>query len=154
VLTYLAEQASREIEQDIPPGALRRASAHKSWVIIFDGLDEVPSDIKDDIAKEVKSFLRNTVAGADVLTLCTSRPQGYSGQFNGLVQAALIEFIPLTPAHAFACAEPLLRLDRSEIDANNDCEILRTALKTQPVQELMTTPLQKANLHELHNRRQ
>jgi hypothetical protein len=142
ILTYLAARSSREIEQEVLVGTLRRALACRSWFIVFDGLDEVPGDIKDDIAKEVKNFLRQSASTSDVLTLCTSRPQGYSGQFNGLLNASVIELLPLSTKYALACAESLIRLDRTPADAAASLEVLRNAIAATAVRELMTTPLQ------------
>ena len=53
ILTYLAEKIKAVIEETVHIGTLKRALGMHSWVVIFDGLDEVPSDVKDDVAVEV-----------------------------------------------------------------------------------------------------
>ena len=143
VLTYLAEWISVGVEQQVTAGTLKRILASHSWVIVFDGLDEVPQDVKDAVALEVCRFV-DTISfdvKADLLTICTSRPQGYSGQFAGL-DSSTIELISLSPAQALACAKPVLELGRSPSEAKKYFQTLKSAMDSPAVRELMTTPLQ------------
>jgi hypothetical protein len=112
-------------------------------LFVFDGLDEVPGDVKDLVANEIVHFVDDVLVGcrADAATVCTSRPQGYSGQFAAL-EAATIELVNLSRDQALACATPLLSLDRSESERKTYVDILRTALQSQAIAEIMTTPLQ------------
>ena len=86
VLAFLADGISRKLDGEALPKTIKRALGLRSWIVVFDGLDEVPNDFKDAIAQEILSFVNETLVekDADVLTICTSRPQGYSGQFAGL----------------------------------------------------------------------
>ncbi|WP_433932174.1 NACHT domain-containing NTPase [Sorangium cellulosum] len=144
ILTYLCEQLTRWTEQTVLAGTLKRILPTHGWFFAFDGLDEVPSDSKNDIAQEIVSFVDDVVVScdADVLTLCTSRPQGYSGQFDGLDAAAPISLMPLTPAQALKCAEPVVRTGRSQEEGDKAMSILSTAIRVSAVEELMKTPLQ------------
>ena len=110
---------------------------------MFDGLDEVPQDVKDGIAAEVKHFLDHVVveSAADVMAVCTSRPQGYSGQFAD-IDGPVIDLLSLTGEQALACAQPLLSIDRSEDEFRQASETLARAIESASVRELMTTPLQ------------
>jgi hypothetical protein len=143
VLTYLAEGISVGVEQQVTAGTLKRMLESHSWVIVFDGLDEVPQDVKDAVASEVCRFVDNVAleVNADLLTICTSRPQGYSGQFAEL-DSSTIELISLSPDRALACAKPVLGLGRSPNEAKKHLQTLTSAIDSPAVRELMTTPLQ------------
>jgi hypothetical protein len=143
ILTYLAQHLGAGVEEKVYPGTLKRALGMHSWLIIFDGLDEVPSDVKDDVASEVRSFVDNVLVqvAADALTICTSRPQGYSGQFADM-DGPVINLIPLSRAEALACARPVLAIDRTVEDVKAYYSILERAIQSESVQQLMTTPLQ------------
>lgn len=83
ILTYLAQKIAAGVEQQVLVGTIKRALEVGGWFAVFDGLDEVPHDVKDEVASEVCHFVDDIVVekNCDLLTLCTSRPQGYSGQF-------------------------------------------------------------------------
>lgn len=114
-----------------------------SWLFVFDGLDEVPQDLKDKIAKQVANFIENvaTESHSDLFSICTSRPQGYSGQFDDL-NGAVIDLTSLSKEDALGCAEPILRINRSQKDSNASLRILKNAIESPTIKELMTTPLQ------------
>jgi hypothetical protein len=143
MIAFLTEHLTRQIGEDVKAGTLRRAFALTRWLFVFDGLDEVPGDVKDRVGEEVRHFVDDVLVGieADASIVCTSRPQGYSGQFDAL-EAAAIELVSLSREQALACAEPLLSLDRSESERQDYVETLRTALQSPTVATIMTTPLQ------------
>ncbi|WP_163882334.1 NACHT domain-containing protein [Rhizobium laguerreae] len=143
MLTYLAERLTKELGHQVLPGTLRRAFASSRWLFIFDGLDEVPGDVKDNVASEVLHFVDDALVGcnADAMIVCTSRPQGYSGQFASL-GATTVELSALTGEQALRCATPLLQIGRSVTDSQTFIHILREALKSPPIIEIMKTPLQ------------
>lgn len=143
VLSYLADRLTKAIEQKVHVGTLKRAFANQRWLFVFDGLDEVPTDVKDELAYEIGKFTDGTLfeCHSDALIVCTSRPQGYSGQFDEL-KPAIVDLDKLTPEEALICADPILKIDRN----NDDIELYRTTLKeaitSQSIREIMTTPLQ------------
>jgi hypothetical protein len=143
ILTFLGEKISAKVEQEVLVGTLKRALQARSWLVVFDGLDEVPQDVKDEVATEVRNFVDDVVIenNCDLLTLCTSRPQGYSGQFSDM-DGPTVDLVHLSPEQALQCANPVLRISRSEEDANRYYNILKGAIETGSVRELMTTPLQ------------
>ncbi|WP_147447180.1 NACHT domain-containing NTPase [Corallococcus sp. CA054B] len=142
ILTYLRSRLAKSIEQDVLVGTIRRMLKIKSWIVVFDGLDEVPSDLKTEIANEVKKFIRDTETESDLLSICTSRPQGYSGQFDGIPRVSPIDLTPLDKKQALDCAEPLVKLGRARAEAESAFAVLRNAIESKAVMELMTTPLQ------------
>jgi hypothetical protein len=143
ILTYLAEWLTIKVEEKVSSGTLKRMMESHSWVVIFDGLDEVPQDVKDSVALEVCRFIDDITsdANADLLSICTSRPQGYSGQFTEL-DGPTIELINLSSKQALDCAKPILGLDRTQSEAKKAFQILESAIESPAVRELMTTPLQ------------
>ena len=107
VLTYLAEELGNAIEQTVKVGTLKRALRGRRWVAVFDGLDEVPEDVKDKVAAEVTLFITQIALeeSCDLFSLCTSRPQGYSGQFRDL-DSATVDLLPLPTDRALALRSP------------------------------------------------
>jgi hypothetical protein len=73
-----------------------RMLSQRRWAFIIDGLDEVPQDVKERVALQVAVFINDVAVEqeCDLFSLCTSRPQGYSGQFRG-IECAGIELLPL-----------------------------------------------------------
>lgn len=110
---------------------------------MFDGLDEVPGDVKDQIASQILSFSENVLSevNSDSLIICTSRPQGYAGQFDALAPA-LVDLAQLNAEEALACALPVLAVDRSVEELARYSEVLRDAMTSAAIREIMTTPLQ------------
>ncbi|WP_299618651.1 NACHT domain-containing NTPase [Pelagibius sp.] len=143
LVAFVAHDVSIGMAQDVPVGRLRRAFETSRWMFVFDGLDEVPGDVKDVVASEVTHFINDFLidCNSDAFVICTSRPQGYSGQFAAL-EASQVTLTRLSPNEALTCAEPLLRFDRSESEARVYIERLSKALKSPVMQEIMTTPLQ------------
>lgn len=143
ILTYLASRIEKATEVPVSVAALKRALGARSWFVAFDGLDEVPHDRREAVAQEVRHFLGNVAAetGADLLALCTSRPQGYTGQFSNL-DGPTIELAPLSPAQALQCARPVIEMSRSAGEAAAALNVLTLATQSESVRELMATPLQ------------
>lgn len=143
VLTYLAHRLTREVEQTVHVGTLKRAFAKGRWLFIFDGLDEVPGDVKDELAKEINKFIDEYLleCKSDAMIVCTSRPQGYSGQFDDL-RPSIIDLAKLHPEEALKCANPVLAIDRSAEEVEGYRAILRDAISSPSICEIMTTPLQ------------
>ena len=143
VLAYLAETVAKKISSEVLPKTIKNALKSEKWIIVFDGLDEVPNDHKNAIAKEVIDFLNDTIVDidGDILALCTSRPQGYSGQFDEL-DGPVIDLAQLDADTAMRCATPLLKFGRSNDDAEKAIQTLMVAIQSPNIKELMTTPLQ------------
>lgn len=143
LMGYIAVHMTKALGEEVAIGTLKRAFKTGRWMFIFDGLDEVPGDVKERVSSEVDYFINDQLLGmqSDALTICTSRPQGYSGQWDGL-EAAAVDLTPLNPTQALACAIPVLRADRAEEEANKYIAILKEAIGSAAVIELMTSPLQ------------
>lgn len=143
ILTFVAVKIGSRIGQQVLEAMLKHALAHRAWLIIFDGLDEVPNDVKDAVAEEITYFVNEITVStnADAMVVCTSRPQGYSGQFASL-EGPVVTLARLDHETALRCAEPVVKLDRTADEAEMSMKILRSAAEAESVRELMTSPLQ------------
>ncbi|QQD54498.1 hypothetical protein MHB_0031080 [Pseudomonas fluorescens BBc6R8] len=143
ILSYLSERIALKTEQKVLTGTVKRAIATDSWFFNFDGLDEVPNDVKDNIADEIIRFSDEVLPSidADALILCTTRPQGYSGQFDKLDSSTLM--LSQLPADiALLCATAVVKFGRTESEGIDAVDTLSNAMQSPQVRELMTTPLQ------------
>lgn len=143
IISYLCDRISQKIDQRVEGGTLKRAMSLRSWFINFDGLDEVPNDVKDEVANEI-TRLANIILpelDSDTMILCTTRPQGYSGQFEQL-KSATLELIALPPKIAMECAAGVIKFGRTEKESADAIQTLVSAMESPQVRELMTTPLQ------------
>lgn len=143
VINYWSHVCGKSIGQEVSVGLLSDMVKTGRWIFVFDGLDEVPGDVKDAVAEEITYFVDNFLVGADcdALVVCTSRPQGYSGQFSALSHNR-VELVKLSPGQALACAKPVLSIDRSIQEAEKSYRVLQEAIQAPAVQEIMTSPLQ------------
>jgi hypothetical protein len=143
VLTYLASRISSAIESPVSAKLLKRAISTQRWFIGFDGLDEVPNDVKEPLAEEIIRFIDKVAieCASDTLFLCTSRPQGYSGQFDEL-EAVTCRLSELNIEQALRCAQPVVSIGRTKDEAEKGMRILKSAATSPSVRSLMTTPLQ------------
>jgi hypothetical protein len=143
IVNYICQKLTTGIGQDVMVGSILRILSTGKWIFIFDGLDEVPGDVKDKVSEEVIHFINDTLVAqkCESVCVCTSRPQGYSGQFDKL-EASNVELIKLTGEQALDCAKPVLTVGRPLDEGRRDVEILTNALSTPAIREIMTSPLQ------------
>jgi len=143
IVAYLCEKIRQKTAMHITAEMLHSAFQLSCWFANFDGLDEVPNDLKDEVANEIITFTNELIPhlDADFLVLCTTRPQGYSGQFENL-HASEITLIPLPDYIALECASAVVRFNRENDEAEASLAILKSAMASEQVKELMTTPLQ------------
>lgn len=142
--TYLAEVLSNATEKDVSAGLLKRLLLKHDyrWLIVFDGLDEVPSAVKGLVATGVRRFLDDTRHASDIFALCTTRPQGYNREFEDIEDAAYCELVPLEATEASNVAERLIRSRVSAPELPAKLAVLEHSLKSHSVRGLMKTPLQ------------
>jgi hypothetical protein len=115
------------------------------WVVVLDGLDEVPNPtIRELIRQAVDEFITDCNAvDADVLILATTRPQGYKNELDAY-GLETIELSPLSPAEALRYGMLLsrARYASDELTQTQVIQRLKAATKADNTALLMTTPLQ------------
>ena len=86
MLGYLSRQIGNRTAFNVSADDLRRFLAVYPSVIIFDGLDEVPaSSNRDQVLDAIRDFwIDASNANADILSIATTRPQGYNEDFSPL----------------------------------------------------------------------
>ncbi len=124
---------------------LRRWLRTYPWLIVLDGLDEVPATSnRQQVLEKVTDFWSEIATqDADVLVVATTRPQGYNDDFSPRHYYHRY-LTPLSPAHALRYAK---RLVEARYHANPDQQDrvmrrLRMACDQETTQRLMRSPLQ------------
>ena len=84
VFSFLAHQIYRRTDRETPTEELHEWFAQYPTLIIFDGLDEVPSSSnRDQVLESIRDFwIDASSLNADILSIATSRPQGYHDEFS------------------------------------------------------------------------
>jgi hypothetical protein len=79
LLFHIANRLSRELDCSINVDDLRAWLSACPWLLVLDGLDEVPaSGNRDLVVTSIDTFWDEVhLANADVMVVVTSRPQGY-----------------------------------------------------------------------------
>jgi hypothetical protein len=83
LISYLAERITSRTNFDVNVGDLRLWLKSYPWLLILDGLDEVPaSSNRDEVLAAIQDFWIDAAESqADILVLATTRPQGYDDDF-------------------------------------------------------------------------
>lgn len=84
LLNYMAKNISLLTDSAVTPDDLKEWLSNYPWIIIFDGLDEVPvSSNREEVLTAIQNFWVDMSAlEADVIVVATTRPQGYSEDFS------------------------------------------------------------------------
>jgi energy-coupling factor transporter ATP-binding protein EcfA2 len=144
LMSYLAEQigAGRKMSAE----DLRSCMDALPWMLILDGLDEVPpSSNRSEVVAAVADFLADVRrAGADLFVLLTSRHHGYAGELgDGTV--AVRHILPLSSTRALKYVEryAVARFGTSDPNKARDIvERLSESSARDLTAQLMVTPLQ------------
>jgi hypothetical protein len=115
------------------------------WLLILDGLDEVPaSSNRDDVLNAIDEFwIDANGVNADILVVATTRPQGYNKDFAPeLYQHKYLT--PLSKARAKHYAQRLLNIRYKQEEDRREIvyERLQRALDEETTARLMQSPLQ------------
>ena len=144
LLEYIASHIGKVADANLDLEDLRRWLAHYPWVLILDGMDEVPpSGNRTSVLAAINRFWDEVAArSADLAMIVTSRPQGFNNDlpydyYNHIYLSKLL------PDRALFYAERLLQYRERKPPAREVAlERLRSAAEKSATARLMTTPLQ------------
>lgn len=124
---------------------LRGLLAKMPWMLILDGLDEVPaSSNRLDVLSAISDFaIECRDIESDMLVVASSRPDGYSNEFADN-EALQLYLQPLTPKLAIKCAEKYIsaKFPGNVQRAEEAMRTLRASLASPLISNLMRSPLQ------------
>ncbi len=145
VISYLAHLIHKTTNRSTSADDLRNWISKYPTVIVFDGLDEVPSSSnRDQVLEAIRDFwIDTTSANADILVLATSRPQGYNDDFS----PSYYQHQRLAPLSKELCRRFARRLASVRFGAQTDRKAkvlgrLERALESESTSRLMQSPLQ------------
>lgn len=145
VLGYIRTRICDRFEIGLEVQDLREWLRVSSWLVVFDGLDEVPASAnRRALMQVVKEFMVEIAsADADVLVLATSRLQGYQDDFSPrrFHHATLC---PLEPSEALVYGERVAsaRFARTSERYERVITRLADAVEDDTTAHLTTSPLQ------------
>jgi len=145
LLHFIAAKISDGSSVEVLPSSLRRWLERYPWLLLVDGLDEVPaSSNRQEVMKTIKNFFLDVDSiGGDVATLATTRPQGYGDEFSPK-QFFHLQLIPLPTDVALTYAQGLVSV-RTGLSTPTSAKVmarLRRASGEEPTRRLFESPLQ------------
>lgn len=109
LISYIIRLIEKRTNQTVAVKDFQSWLASYPWIIVLDGLDEVPaSSNRDEILAAVRDFwIDASDCNADLMVIATTRPQGYNDDFSPrLYQHDWLT--PLTPKRALHYAKRLI----------------------------------------------
>jgi hypothetical protein len=147
-VSTLSEYLRRALSHDIQVSHidLREWLRSFPWLLVLDGLDEVPSSSnRRQVVSAIQNFLGEARdVEADILVVATSRPDGYDGEFDG-EEVRSHFLLPLSKQRALACAKRYLDAKSRAKNDQRSVEAMQTltaAIEGPLVARLMASPLQ------------
>ncbi|WP_288427214.1 hypothetical protein [uncultured Spirosoma sp.] len=145
VLNYIKFRINLETGNDIDVDIIRQLFEKVSFLFVFDGLDEVPiSSNRNLVIGEINSFVEVELDSAqcDSVVLATTRPQGYSKEFDkDKYRHFYVE--DMTDEICLTYLGKLLKNIESSAEKNRSyLTTLKKALSNEVTGNLMRTPLQ------------
>ncbi|MEL6578649.1 MAG: hypothetical protein AAFQ14_02765 [Cyanobacteria bacterium J06621_12] len=155
LLDYIAWKIHKRTSTKIDVEDIRQWLANYPWLIILDGLDEVPaSSNRQQVLTAIKDFgVDANQVNADIMIVATTRPQGYNEDFDTDFYGH-IWLAPLSKKQALHYARRLLEI-RYENDSDRQSKIrsrLERAAKDNFTVRLMQSPLQVTIMTVLLNK--
>ena len=145
VFSYLAYLIKRRTDRAVSADDLRRWISEYPSVVIFDGLDEVPSSSnRQQVLTAIQDFwVDASSSDADILAIATSRPQGYNEDFSPTYYEHRW-LAPLSKSHGEHFAKRLVEV-RYGTDSDRKDKVLgrlERSFDSESTARLMRTPLQ------------
>ena len=145
LLEYIRREIARLGSATVLLEELKRWLGLYPWLLLLDGLDEVPpSSNRADVMREIEGLRVDAASqNADILIVATTRPQSYSREFH----ADLFQHLYLTPLSARQALEygQRLAVARCGDDESRRDELMRSlekACEKETTARLMQSPLQ------------
>lgn len=147
LLSFLLKKINGKTNANVSPDDFKKWLKNYPWIIILDGLDEVPaSSNRDELLRTVSDFLVDAVQlDADIMIVATSRPQGYDkGRDFSSDYYRHIYLAPLSNERALFYGRRLaeIRYSGDEEKRNKVIKRLERSLQQQETARLMRSPLQ------------
>lgn len=144
ILGFVSEKFAAISGESVTVQIVRKLISEIPSIVVFDGLDEVPpSANRQAVLQAIETFWDDIYSvGGDVLSIVTSRPQGYDNDLSPHLWQHW-SLMPLQPKYALSYAEKLGNIRVSEEDRKK--AILSDIDKacSDPATALLTTsPLQ------------
>ena len=146
LLDFMARQIRDAASLDrLDLAVLRRWLAEQPWLLVLDGLDEVPpSANRRDLIVQIERFWDEaSAANADLAMIISTRPQGYNDELNPRLYLKL-EMSRLQPEQALAYAEKLAVAKVPSSERELVLSRMKDASENPSTQLLMISPLQVA----------
>ena len=144
VFSYLAHQIRKRTDREVAADDIRQWLTQYPSVIVFDGLDEVPSSSnREQVLASIRDFWVDVSPDADVLAIATSRPQGYNEDFSPAYYRHHW-LVPLSKPRGRHFAQRLVDV-RYGTDADRKEKVLgrlERSFESASTSRLMHTPLQ------------
>jgi hypothetical protein len=145
LIGYIAERIHQRTDMDVRVEDLRLWLKGYPWLLILDGLDEVPSaSNRDEVLTAIQEFwVDASECQADILVLATTRPQGYDDDFSPKFYSHRY-LTPLPSERALTYGQKLAHA-RYGNDPDREQRIitrLRRAVAEDSTSRLMRSPLQ------------
>lgn len=155
VLDYIAWYIHKRTSRNIDVEDIRQWLANYPWLIVLDGLDEVPaSSNRQQVLTAIRDFsVDANELNADIMVVATTRPQGYNDDFNTDFYRH-VWLAPLSKEQALHYARRLLGL-RYNNDSDRQSKIitrLERAANDNFTSRLMQSPLQVTIMTVLLNK--
>ncbi|HEV3035298.1 MAG TPA: hypothetical protein VGX72_10970, partial [Solirubrobacteraceae bacterium] len=145
LLDFIYESVERRSSDSLPRPSLQELLETYPWLVVLDGLDEVPaSSNRTQVLESISDFWSDVAANnVDILVVATTRPQGYNDDFAP-DRYHHEQLLPLTPSRALDYGERLTKARFPGDDARQEkiLKRLKRAASSDTTARLMTSPLQ------------
>jgi hypothetical protein len=145
VLDYISSEIDSRSGRRVDRDDLQSWLRHYPWLLVLDGLDEVPSaGNRFEVLDRIEQFTGQVATRrADLLIIATSRPQGYSSAFDSRTYCHRY-LAPLSTERAMHYARGLVNIRHAEDPSLRDDILVRlqSATERPTTERLMRTPLQ------------